>query len=135
MNNKSQEQEDWRKIDELLFSLHVRFCPFVEMPDDKIKQKDCNELKNELRNDIKYLLQKVRDDAYQEGARIQAEMDAKTAAEFRERIVDELNKMKADSLIATRDIIENNKDKKRAWANLGFNQAISEAIEIVKKIK
>lgn len=71
-------------------------------------------------------LEEVRAEAYQEGARIQAEMDAKTMAELKEKIIGKLNGMKQ---YISGDITEDVDGKN------GFNHAISEVIEIVKKIK
>lgn len=48
--------ESWGKIEDLLFSLHIRFCPLIDSKEEVIKQADCNAVKEELKNEINYLL-------------------------------------------------------------------------------
>jgi hypothetical protein len=51
-----KKTNDWKEIEEILFSLHIRFCPLIEKPTDKIKQSDCDMVKEELRKSIQDLL-------------------------------------------------------------------------------
>lgn len=49
-------KENWEKIEEILFDLHIRYCPLVDTQDSLVKQNDCNEVKELLRSAIKDLL-------------------------------------------------------------------------------
>ena len=56
MNHKT-----WDTIEDILFSLHIRFCPLFETgKKGKITQVHCNAIKDKLRRCIKSLLKEQR---------------------------------------------------------------------------
>lgn len=61
---KGKKSEDWekelREIEEILFNLHIRFCPLIPDKNDKITQEDCNQVKEELKEKVHHLLQTSR---------------------------------------------------------------------------
>ena len=115
MNNKSQEQENWE----------------VELKELRILET----LINGHAQQIKDFIQKVRDESYEEGLKEQAriekvgieEIRAGATAELKEKIIKEIEELKPN--------LGGLDNHDGGHYEMGFEETIKEAIEIIKKIR
>ena len=92
--------------------------------------------KEKIKEEAEFELKKLQDmtawsEGYQEGARIQVEMDATTASEFREKIMRELEGMKKP----TPYTFELEKDPAFEREQDAYNQALFEIVELIRNLK